>query len=793
MASVKKEIGVCLVVGHDETGRVLVDALLNANRRLHARIVAVVGGAEGAAKHTQEFIDTEIAPFHLDAQSVPRAFATLQEAFEWDEGATESKSASIDAVVIASPKATHYDYALAALQAGKAVFCQSPLALSVEQVQELIEKRAAKHANSVVLLGLHKRYDSDFENLKQRLITGVCGRAELIRIISRVPSVTEQPQSTRDTVYNHLYHDLDLLLWLLETKGEGEEEELLNPVQLHATRKTVPGAAGGVVDTILVVSKHANEELAMLEWSQGITYGFDQRVEVFGSKGALHAENNATSTVAYSGSYPEGQFLPPSPVERVQRYQKAYAREVNHFLTLIAEQRQDPAVAERTARHLNRVLQVTRFAEAIVAAVESTEAVAQKVLSGALTAGQEAGVIIESLEAFPVLKGPEAGALKQQADRESVRHKDLKLGAPKRLCLVGAGRMGGIRAVDIAQHPGARLSYLVDIDTKRAGDIAAKYGGEVVSQVDDALKTGDVDGVWIAVGTRQHYDVIKRSSEAGLPIYCEKPIALDQNEVVLSYQVAASHNVPLLCGWNRRFDPHFTSVTNKAKKDVDSFGGVVGITSTSGDYPTPPPEFLIQLGSIFHDLMVHDIDLVMHTVGALPTSVMTIANTFTAGLKEKNAEQKENDRVVDTAVVLLKFAQKGITALLMARRHNPQGYDQRLEVLSNKGLLLAASNPLKTTYSLASGAGRQVDSMPFTFEDRYAASYKAELEKFLEVVNDNDAKKVAGAAVGDGDDSARAVCQRGLEEALGVAHVCDAALKSQRTGKEVFLVQKTLN
>ena len=83
--------------------------------------------------------------------------------------------------------------------------------------------------------------------------------------------------------------------------------------------------------------------------------------------------------------------------------------------------------------------------------------------------------------------------------------------------------------------------------------------------------------------------------------------------------------------------------------------------------------------------------------------------------------------------------------------------------------------------------GRQVDSMPFTFEDRYVASYKAELECFLKVLIDKDDDVAAGSGSKKKSEDARDVCQRGLEEALSVAYVCDAALKSQQTGKEVFL------
>ena len=155
------------------------------------------------------------------------------------------------------------------------------------------------------------------------------------------------------------------------------------------------------------------------------------------------------------------------------------------------------------------------------------------------------------------------------------------------MALFGAGRIGEIHAANIARHPEVRLRYVVGgKDRNRTETLAAKYGAVAVS-ADVALGDGEVQGVAIASPTPTHPDLIIKVAGAGKAIFCEKPIALDLQQLDASLEAVKTAGVPFFLGFNRRFDPSFNQLHNAVKEGQIGSVEIVNITSREGAPPPP--------------------------------------------------------------------------------------------------------------------------------------------------------------------------------------------------------------
>src|SRR5882724_1727023 len=170
-------------------------------------------------------------------------------------------------------------------------------------------------------------------------------------------------------------------------------------------------------------------------------------------------------------------------------------------------------------------------------------------------------------------------------------------------CQFGAGRIGLIHAANIAAHPEAELRYVVDVNQPAAEALAAKYGAKV-GTAEAALADPAVKAVLIASSTDTHADLIERAARAGKAILCEKPVDLSLARVDACLKVAQQSGVPLLIGFNRRFDPSFSTLRQELVSGA--IGKLELLTITSRD-PGPPPMAYIKVsGGLFRDMMIHD-------------------------------------------------------------------------------------------------------------------------------------------------------------------------------------------
>jgi myo-inositol 2-dehydrogenase / D-chiro-inositol 1-dehydrogenase len=191
---------------------------------------------------------------------------------------------SIDAVAICSPVATHADLVVAAAQYGKHVFCEKPMALTLEDADRAID--AARAARVALQVGFNRRFARDFADMRARIIEGAIGAPQLLRSLTRDPGITADVAARVKpwTIFNEtLIHDFDTLCWLNPgarvTQVFAQADALIHPRL----------ADSGFLDTAVVHIRFDNGAFAIAEASFQAVYGYDVRGEVFGSAGVLQA------------------------------------------------------------------------------------------------------------------------------------------------------------------------------------------------------------------------------------------------------------------------------------------------------------------------------------------------------------------------------------------------------------------------------------------------------------------------------------------------------------------------
>jgi len=324
-------------------------------------------------------------------------------------------------------------------------------------------------------------------------------------------------------------------------------------------------------------------------------------------------------------------------------------------------------------------------------------------------------------------------------------------------CQFGAGRIGVIHAENIARHPGTRLRAIVDVDPTAAERLASRHGSEVGTQA-SVLADPAIDAVVIASSTNTHADLVEAAARAGKAVFCKKPLDLDRRRAEACLGVVAECGVPLMVGFNRRFDPHFARLERQLR---DGRVGRIELLSITSRDPSPPPLAYVRVsGGLFRDMMIHDFDMARWLLGEEPVELFAAASVLV-----DPAIGAEGD--VDTAVVTLRTGSGALCQISNSRRA-VYGYDQRIEVLGSKGDLRADNVP-QSTVAFAGAEGIVGDKpLPF-FLERYAEAYRLELDHFV------DALTRATPALPGGSDGVKALA------------LADAALQSLQTGRAITL------
>lgn len=293
-----------------------------------------------------------------------------------------------------------------------------------------------------------------------------------------------------------------------------------------------------------------------------------------------------------------------------------------------------------------------------------------------------------------------------------------------RIGLIGLGRIGAFHATTLAGLDVVDSLVVYDPAAALVESVVTRLGAEPAADVDGLLAAG-VDGVVIAAATDVHPELIMAALAAGLPTFCEKPVARDprQGEAILR-EVDAS-GVPVQIGYPRRFDPAFAEARRAVA--AGELGVLHSIRSTTLD-PAPPPDAYVRAsGGIFRDCSVHDFDAVRYVTGQEVVEVYA----FGSNLGETMVFAENDD--VDTAATTLTL-ESGAFAVVSNSRYNARGYDVRLELHGSADSIAAGIEPSWPIRSTEPGVTFPGGSPHTFFMDRFAEAFRAELAAFTEVV-----------------------------------------------------------
>jgi myo-inositol 2-dehydrogenase/D-chiro-inositol 1-dehydrogenase len=234
--------------------------------------------------------------------------------------------ASITGVIIASATSAHLDQALLAAAAGKGIFCEKPLDLDLGRAR----KAAAQLSGKPMLVGFNRRFDPNFAALKARIDSNAIGKLETLNITSHDPG---PPPVSYIRVSGGLFkdmtiHDFDMARWLL-----GAE-----PTEVFASASCLVDPAiaqAGDVDTARILLRTTTGKLCVISNTRRSGYGYDQRIEAFGSAGTVRADNVLMSTVSMTTE--GGSASDALQNFFLDRYAEAYRREMRHFLDILRD------------------------------------------------------------------------------------------------------------------------------------------------------------------------------------------------------------------------------------------------------------------------------------------------------------------------------------------------------------------------------------------------------------------------------------------------------------------------
>ncbi|MDR2757800.1 MAG: inositol 2-dehydrogenase [Spirochaetaceae bacterium] len=235
---------------------------------------------------------------------------------------------AIDAVIICSSTDTHADLIIAAAGAGKQIFCEKPIDLSVPKVKAALA--AAKKAGVKLQIGFNRRFDHNFRRIREYTLAGEIGQVQLVKITSRDPA---PPDPAYVAVSGGIF--IDMMIHDFDMARFQAGSEITEVYAAGAVLVDPEIGRAGDVDTAMVTLRFANGAIGVIDNSRKAVYGYDQRVEVFGSKGAALAENDLPNTVklyteqAVTGEKPLYFFL--------ERYKGAFVDEMISFTSAVLE------------------------------------------------------------------------------------------------------------------------------------------------------------------------------------------------------------------------------------------------------------------------------------------------------------------------------------------------------------------------------------------------------------------------------------------------------------------------
>ena len=243
----------------------------------------------------------------------------------------------IEAVIIAAPSAAHVALIKSSAQNGKHIFCEKPVAFKPEGVAEAIE--AVEAAGVVLQIGFNRRFDPSFMRVREVVQSGKIGKTHVIRITNRDPKRPTAAYAGRSggLFFDFCIHDFDMARHI-----SGCEIEKVYSAGAALIDPEIEKL--GDIDTALITLQMTDSSLCVIDVSRETNYGYDQQLEVFGSKGTIRAFNTTPTTAALSTA--EGVFTDKPHYSFVERYKEAYVTELREFFASIRNKSSPPVTGQ---------------------------------------------------------------------------------------------------------------------------------------------------------------------------------------------------------------------------------------------------------------------------------------------------------------------------------------------------------------------------------------------------------------------------------------------------------------
>ncbi|AGS73037.1 Gfo/Idh/MocA family oxidoreductase [Streptomyces collinus] len=292
-----------------------------------------------------------------------------------------------------------------------------------------------------------------------------------------------------------------------------------------------------------------------------------------------------------------------------------------------------------------------------------------------------------------------------------------------RIGILGLGRIGTFHAETLAKLDAVGSLVVCDPVAEAAKAAAERFGAEVADSPRALLAAG-VDGLVVAAATDAHPDLIRAGVRAGVPVFCEKPVARTMAEGVAVLRAVEDAGVPVQIGFNRRFDAGFAAARVAVRSG--ELGRLHTIRSTTLDPAPPPAAYVAASGGIFRDCSVHDFDVIRWVTGR------EVAEVYAVG-GNRGAEHIAAAGDADTTGAVLTL-DDGTIAMVSNSRHNARGHDVRMELHGFADSIAVGLDDRLPLRSVEPGARFPAGTPHDFFMDRFAAAYRAELAAFAEVV-----------------------------------------------------------
>lgn len=290
--------------------------------------IAILGAGRIGQVHAKAVSASDVAKLVAVYDPLPEAAQSLVDRFDCESRSLEqiARSGDVDGVAICTPTDLHAEQIELFARAGKAIFCEKPIDLSIDRVRKCLA--VVEETGATLMVGFNRRFDPDFRALKASIDDNQIGNVEMITITSRDPAPPPIDYINRSGgIFRDMtIHDFDVARWLLDEDIEtvtAEGSVLVDPAI---------GAAGDF-DSVNVILRTDSGKQCVISNSRRAAYGYDQRIEVHGSAGMVSAKNTHEARIEVAG--PSGYQSPPLLNFFMERYTDAYAAEIAAFVNAV--------------------------------------------------------------------------------------------------------------------------------------------------------------------------------------------------------------------------------------------------------------------------------------------------------------------------------------------------------------------------------------------------------------------------------------------------------------------------